>query len=498
MTLIEIRITAPDATVADRIARALIERRLAACVQQLPGVTSTYVWEGQVEDLGMAIRGGGEVGCRLRAFGLARKLDETSVRKQWLTRDLGTWNYVVQETSDISLLQGQLDQTDPTKVGVRFSVANGASLLGTRHSSIARVFAPAGLYWKQVAGTRAATLAFAATWALTMTSSSELTGTTAFTDTGSESATSFSATATSDTIDYMTFVLDGGASDWTAGTADYAEIYGLRLLGWGTAEDTSGAFYGGTILRDLIALVPGLAVGDIETGSDFGIQQIEAAVRRSARQLVDEIAGYYSREWAVWEDGRFDWKTPALDEPQWVALLSDLDELDLEGTVDGIAKTTYVLYTDAAQQRDAEASATSTDQRNPYVKQDGTRDRLLSAGFPMTSASAAQLAAKYASEGGQWPQVRGTITVAADKLVEHARMGAQPAWTIRAGENIAIADLPKTDTLAAGRDGETHFHIVSADVDLKRRRVVLQVEAQTPRMDQLLARLSTATRAVTG
>ncbi len=49
MTLIEIRITAPDATVADRIARALIERRLAACVQQLPGVTSTYVWEGQVE-----------------------------------------------------------------------------------------------------------------------------------------------------------------------------------------------------------------------------------------------------------------------------------------------------------------------------------------------------------------------------------------------------------------------------------------------------------------
>ncbi|MGA8046855.1 MAG: divalent-cation tolerance protein CutA [Dermatophilaceae bacterium] len=49
MSLIEIRITAPDAEVADRIARRLVEGRLAACVQQLPGLTSTYVWEGEVE-----------------------------------------------------------------------------------------------------------------------------------------------------------------------------------------------------------------------------------------------------------------------------------------------------------------------------------------------------------------------------------------------------------------------------------------------------------------
>jgi periplasmic divalent cation tolerance protein len=49
MSLIEIRITAPDAEVADRIARRLVEDGLAACVQQLPGMTSTYVWDGQVE-----------------------------------------------------------------------------------------------------------------------------------------------------------------------------------------------------------------------------------------------------------------------------------------------------------------------------------------------------------------------------------------------------------------------------------------------------------------
>ena len=49
MALIEIRVTAPDPEVADRIASALVEQRLAACVQQLPGITSTYTWEGALE-----------------------------------------------------------------------------------------------------------------------------------------------------------------------------------------------------------------------------------------------------------------------------------------------------------------------------------------------------------------------------------------------------------------------------------------------------------------
>lgn len=48
MSLIEIRITTPDPEAADRISRLLVDERLAACVQQLQ-ITSTYVWEGEVE-----------------------------------------------------------------------------------------------------------------------------------------------------------------------------------------------------------------------------------------------------------------------------------------------------------------------------------------------------------------------------------------------------------------------------------------------------------------
>ena len=39
----------PDATNAEALARVLVEGRLAACVNILPGVQSVYQWQGAVE-----------------------------------------------------------------------------------------------------------------------------------------------------------------------------------------------------------------------------------------------------------------------------------------------------------------------------------------------------------------------------------------------------------------------------------------------------------------
>ncbi|MEO0321838.1 MAG: divalent-cation tolerance protein CutA [Myxococcota bacterium] len=41
--------TAPDEVLAQRLARDLVEARLAACVGCLPGLHSVYRWEGEVE-----------------------------------------------------------------------------------------------------------------------------------------------------------------------------------------------------------------------------------------------------------------------------------------------------------------------------------------------------------------------------------------------------------------------------------------------------------------
>ncbi len=43
-------VTAPDVGVAERLARGLVEERLAACVNLIPGIRSFYRWKGAVQD----------------------------------------------------------------------------------------------------------------------------------------------------------------------------------------------------------------------------------------------------------------------------------------------------------------------------------------------------------------------------------------------------------------------------------------------------------------
>ena len=41
--------TCPDRVVAERIAEAVVDERLAACVNLIPGLTSIYRWEDQMQ-----------------------------------------------------------------------------------------------------------------------------------------------------------------------------------------------------------------------------------------------------------------------------------------------------------------------------------------------------------------------------------------------------------------------------------------------------------------
>lgn len=49
MSALLILCTCPDDACAERIATLLVEQRLAACVNRIGGVVSTYRWKGSVE-----------------------------------------------------------------------------------------------------------------------------------------------------------------------------------------------------------------------------------------------------------------------------------------------------------------------------------------------------------------------------------------------------------------------------------------------------------------
>lgn len=48
MSVLIAHCSCPDPETGARIAHTLVEERLAACVQMIPGVVSTYRWEGAV------------------------------------------------------------------------------------------------------------------------------------------------------------------------------------------------------------------------------------------------------------------------------------------------------------------------------------------------------------------------------------------------------------------------------------------------------------------
>lgn len=48
--ILVVLVTAPDADTAARIARTVVEERLAACGNIVPGLRSIYRWQGAVQD----------------------------------------------------------------------------------------------------------------------------------------------------------------------------------------------------------------------------------------------------------------------------------------------------------------------------------------------------------------------------------------------------------------------------------------------------------------
>lgn len=467
------------------------------------------VWEGRIEDRGFRWSDG-TVQTYYSCLGFKRLLDDTGIRRIWSRRDL-QWDgnlvaaygnsdeaTLALNSRDIAVMVGQYDPTDLSKIGVK-CLYIGAGDPHTGDWNGAQVTLPSGITATRVRGKIDGNAGNFGHWKYIVQGG---TGWGYVEDYVTNADNVFNINIAGSTSVRVGITSKDGQN---ISAGDYYAFHDLRILATSiTSEDDGGGpgvgsgFYGGTILNDLVTLVPGLAAGLIESGSDFVIQSVDYGSRTPAAQIVADIAALYAREWAVWDGPSFQWAAPNLDEAQWIVPLAETVKGDILGTIDNLTKTVYVLYADAASGIDSEQSTSSTDQRNPLVKAGIQRDQIMSAGQSMTGNTASQLSSRAIAETGAYPPVSGTVVLEAEHLVQNAVGQRQPAFTIRAGTNITIPDLPKSDYFSQGRDGETLFHISSTEADMATGRVTLTLEGQHSALDVLTARLATATRTVTG
>lgn len=474
-------------------------------ILRLVGDSGRLLFEGQVEDIDMTLSETG-MSTVVRCFGLQNELKEQSVRRVWSKRDMRWQEYptiadmkdtvggaLTKRTDAWNVTVGQFDPTDPTKGGAEIRGTSNAITVAADLANGVRFQMPAGVTLTRIMGSL--TLGGANVVGELHASANG----SAFGNATSEigASGSFSVALPAGTTEVR---LSGVANaGYVMDATRFVQWYGMRLLGTSIVEDASGGFYGDTLIRDLLTLVPGLGAGVLEVGSDFTIPQLDASVRRAAYDVLAEIAGYYTREWGVWDGGLLDWKTPNLSETQWTVPLASLSALQLDGSVNNSKRTTYVLYTDAASGLDAEQSTASIDRRNPYVLNGRAKDAIVTPGFPMTSNTGSQLSAILSAElGSTYVPLSGTITVNGERMVGHASGATRKAWEIRAGENVTVPDLPISDLFASDGRGETTFHIVSVSADTGSGDVALSVESFGKRADVLLARLSAVTRVLVG
>lgn len=471
-------------------------------------VDQQVIYQGTVEDVEYDIT---EDQTTLQAFGPRRALDTTPAQGVWAQTDLkwremriglqlsdgGSPAVTMTNRNVFTATAGVVSDDDLTIRGVRFAPIGGYSLV-QGDAKFMHLLVPDGIrihrfscYFESTAQ------ALSVEGILGSAVQGGLwTPTNQVTSTGQTLSTSPAAGANQIILGVGCYQTPTPGND--PGT--YLQFTRTRLLGLKDEDITGAGFYGGTLIRDLIGYIPTLTAGRIDPGTEFMFDVFGAEYPTIARALFDEVTSLYTKELAVWEDGQVDWAEPQLDEPHWVCQTTDLlSGSRITGTVDDLITRTILLYQDATVENETNtAEATGGGDRNPYARVGREKTEILQAGFPMTPTSAAALARRLNVERAETPTVTGTAVLPANAIITNVLAGPRPAWMIRAGQNLLVTDLPKTEAFQTGRDGETLFHIVSADVDLGQNTVTLALDGQTTRADVLLARLAAATRVVTG
>lgn len=455
----------------------------------ITGAGGRVAWEGRIVSLPR--EQGSTRALTVSAVGWAAHLkDDGGFREIYRDAQLSRW-------SDISLtnrsnlltahLVSQGFQVDPDRTGSA-SLRTGwtTSAWGSSDLPISEAMYDAAgislgeLYYSWIKGNNADSASASHVWGAGLATDDTIT---TYDDTGTLRAAgpgSGAVVATTDdkTVAYVYYYINaaGGVDNrpydvfW-----DDLVVYGNHGLTKRGTEPAAG-FTASDIIKDVLARqAPLLTPGSIEETA-YVIPQLAYLDPTDAESVILDVNKYELKRFAVWENRRFDYWTASPDtRTVWEARLSDGAQLQLEGdNADSVINGVIVRYTDpygAARivgptgypTADATSSALLDASASNAATAAGLRKyTVLQLSFPTDAAGAEQVGAVYLAEQ-QLPQRRGTVTL--QGLVRHPTLGLVPAWMVRAGDFIRVADRPGDPAREITSTTYTHDqHVVSCAV----------------------------------
>lgn len=408
-----------------------------------------------------------------------------------------SWNASVVRPGVIPLTIGQVSASDSTKIGWRCDVPSGTAVSNNWRNGVIAYWTP---------GTRLLRCKFdydvdmnrAATFGVEIYCVDDNGGINFL---STVLAVSLVGTGSMD-VDLSLFssITSGIMMDFAcsaAGTTSanmWAQLTNFRFLS--TRNIPSGTsvnepVYGHEVISDIVSKSQLLSdYSSIEQDTSYAIQQFTYPISDTQSNALDQIAAYFNRYWAVWENKKMSWSSWHATTADWVVSRDSGAQVDIDPSIVDAANVVRVQYTDAGGVQQ-EATVNDARQDNVYTLVGRTKTGIANLGIVSTATAATQVGSVYFPDHS-YEIVGGTITLPAQARCFSQTYGTLlPAYRIRAGETVRLRDGSSGRSIfdTSSWNRATYFRITATDLDWENQTIKLTLDNSQASLDQLTARI---------